>query len=297
MRSGSIHGRCRWSLWKISDSSSEVSQVEGVQMKNGAELDGNDDRNGGSTLSSGARLLQVAQELMWDQDLTPAEIIGVVEKFYGREKARCSSFSILRNGFHCSFQSEIPFVTASIYFRNMRTIYPLFEIELCTTAARMFKNMVMERGSTGVVIRSEPEFCAVQREYFDAFRVSPPKRVNVFAALIQDRSCIRKILVNPEYFKRIVDIFSFVEPCGVTTLRARILAEYQQELERLTETGASESDGPGITDRLDSLRHRMSVIRETKVLSTQVASRDPTVDIPQQHYQGWPYPPSPSPEK
>lgn len=95
--------------------------MEGVQVKNDAGLDG--DGNGERTLSSKARLLQVAQELMGDQDLTPGEIIGVVEKFYGQEKARCCSFNILRSGFHCSFQSEVPFVTASIYSRKPNIRY------------------------------------------------------------------------------------------------------------------------------------------------------------------------------
>lgn len=234
--------------------------MTGVQVKNKAGSNG-DDGDGESTLSSKERLLLVTQELMWDQDLTPGEIFRVVEKFYGREKARGSSFYILRSGFHCSFQSEVPFVTASIYYRNMCRIYPQFEVELWVTAAKMFKNMVMEGGSTGVVIRSEPEYCAVQQEYFDAFRICPPKRVNVFAALIQDRSCMRKILAHPEYFQRIVDIFSYVEPRGVAMLRAELLAAYQQEVERHTETGGLPGEETGITDR-------MSIIHETRYLST-----------------------------
>lgn len=214
-------------------------------------------------LSAEGKLSLVAKELMWDQDMDPREILAAVERVFGREKARTRSYDLLRDGFHRAFRSEVPFISASIYIRNVRKIYPRIEIDLSRTAIRMFKNMIMEQGSTGVALRSEPEYRAAQQAYFDAFRIYPPKTANVFAVLVHDRNCMRKLSASPEYFQRIVEIFSFVEPLGVETLRADLVAQYQQEVDRLG--GADEPAGQKASApaKVDKIRRRIAVIRDT----------------------------------
>lgn len=224
------------------------------------EIEGRCNRPTG--LSNEGKIAYVAQELMWDQELDPRDILVVVEGVYGQERARGRLYDILLSAFHRSFRSEIPFITASIYFRNVSKVYPQIGIDLSKTAIRMFKNMIMERGTTGVVIRSEPEYRIVQQAYYDAFRIYPPRTANVFETLIRDRNCMQKLYDNPIFFKRIVEIFSFVEPRGVEELRVRLVAQYQQELEALDGAGVTYDDAAGILGRIDEIRQRMIVIGE-----------------------------------
>lgn len=231
-----------------------------------------DDRVGGTdneTFDHGAprtrdaKLAVLAHELMWDQDLAPKDVLAAVARVFGEEKARTKSYDLLLDGFHRAFRSSIPFITASIYFRNVMNVFPRVGISLSTSTIRMFKNMVMEMGTTGVALRSDPEYRTAQKEYFDAFGIYPPKTANVFAVLVQDKRCRAKLLLHPEFFQRVVDIFSFSNPRGVEELRADLLAEYQREIDRLTEIVDASEGGevePGKC-RIEEVRRRMAVIR------------------------------------
>lgn len=233
--------------------------VEQVNDMGGAT--GRDEADERVAVTHKAKLVAMAQELMWDQDLTPKEVLAVVERVFGAEKARTGSYYLLLDGFHRAFRSDIPFVTASIYFRNIRKVFPNVDHSLSTTTIRMFKNMVMEMGNTGIALRSDAEYRAAQQSYYEAFGIYPPKSANVFAVLVQDRRCRTKLLQHPDFFTRVVDIFSFVDPLGVQELREDLLAEYQRELDRLTEVvDANEEGAVSAGSRIDEIRRRMAVL-------------------------------------
>lgn len=230
-------------------------------MDNRIEGTDNETFDHGAARTRKAKLAVLAHELMWDQDLAPQDVLAAVARVFGEEKARTKSYDLLLDGFHRAFRSSIPFITASIYFRNVMKVFPRFGISLSTTTIRMFKNMVMEIGTSGVAVRSDPEYRAAQKEYFDAFGIYPPKTANVFAVLVQDKRCRAKLLLHPEFFQRIVDIFSFADPRGVLELRAELLAEYQREIDRLTDIVDASEEGevePG-EGRIEEIRRRMAV--------------------------------------
>lgn len=145
---------------------------------------------------------EIALKLM-EKELSKEEILRILES-YGSPKK-----TILIDAFQYSFDSDSPFETASIYYRNMLKVLPTFQREFSRTKARMFCNLILRKGNVskyGIEIESLLDYWKYQSMFVSAFNMKPPRSEKVLQVMKEDNN-LSRLVNNPKYIYRVIRIF------------------------------------------------------------------------------------------
>jgi len=213
--------------------------------------------------SKSLKLQYIVSQLMWEQHFSKKDIILIFTDLFHEDEIKENFCDILRSGLRYCFKSEIPFTTAGIYINNIKKVCPDLTVELSKTITNMFKNMVMDMGNTGVSIPNKNAYLRIQQECVQALGIIPPRSSKVLRAIIYDKKCKRKIYKSPEYFIRIVDIFSEVNHEHVFSIYKSLIDQYQKEIEyhrSLLESPIDVELERRIFQRIEEIERRKSIV-------------------------------------
>lgn len=158
-------------------------------------------------LSQSKRYEIITDRLMREKNLDESEILSLISKYFKKEYIKKNILKICAGGLDYCFNSEYPFTTAGIYYKNILKIYPDFNLFFSNQTDNSFKNMIMERGKTNVKIKTHEDYYRLQNEFFENFDMKPPKSVNILKAILFDEHCINKMSENLKYYFRVKNIF------------------------------------------------------------------------------------------
>jgi len=191
-------------------------------------------------LSKSKKYEIITDRLMREKNLDEEEILSLIRKYFNMRSIQKNIFKICVGGLDYCFNSDYPFTTAGIYYKNILKVYPDFNLSFSRQIDNTFKNMIMEKGKTNIKIKTLEDYYRVQNEFFENFDMKPPKSVNVFKAILDDEHCINKMLEELEYYFRVKNIFYFVGNHRLENLKSIILKKFEEESKSIKNKKQSE---------------------------------------------------------
>lgn len=245
-------------LEKVNDiqnklSSFEIKTQQISKFGNFISPMGKDTSRDNIELSQSKRYEIITDRLMREKNLDESEILSLISKYFKKEYIKKNILKICAGGLDYCFNSEYPFTTAGIYYKNILKIYPDFNLFFSYETDNSFKNMIMERGKTNVKIKTPVDYYRVQNEFLENFDMKPPKSVNIFKAILFDEHCINKMLENLEYYFRVKNIFANHK---LDELKSIILEKLEDNSKSIKNKKQSEVEEEGIKI-LDLAIHRI----------------------------------------
>ena len=81
-----------------------------------------------------------------------------------------------------------------------------FQIAFIESLPRMFKNIILNMGTTGHEIRDKIEYLRFIDDFKKSFNITVPKSQNIFKAIVDQKKAIYSVINNHEYYNRVFDI-------------------------------------------------------------------------------------------
>ncbi|CAG0963521.1 hypothetical protein METP3_00995 [Methanosarcinales archaeon] len=215
---------------KINFQSFEIEPLQISTPINFVSPQGKDIERDEVELSNREKYKRIADILMREKEIGEKEILKLLSKYFGSNIIdKKKLLNICSSGFHFSFHSDNPFITAGIYYRNILKICPTFSSILSSSNAKMFRNMIMEKGETKIKIRTFDDYIVTQSEYYENFNNAPPKSINIFNSILADKNSINEMVNNLEYFFRVKNILYSIKNNRFKKLKIILLEELEEE--------------------------------------------------------------------
>ncbi|WP_141241693.1 hypothetical protein [Methanosarcina spelaei] len=175
----------------------------------------------------------ITSELMY-KELNENEIVDILSKyFYNVEESQKDFYKIFLRGLRFSFDSENPIHTAGIFYKNSVKLSPNVNYAFSSRLAKMFKNMIMGKSSTGIRIENYTDFCDITEKFVENFEIKPPSHNSILKAIIEDEKFLRRIVEDFSYYKKIEDIFSQSDYSCLGDLDNELMLRLEDELSKL----------------------------------------------------------------
>lgn len=199
----------------------------------------------GQELSFNGAIKVITPKLMV-RDLDKIEIIEIISEYIPDILTESILYKILVGGLKISYKSPNPFLTAGTFYQNCRKCYPNAFIFISDSSARMFKNMIMGKGSTKIIINNFEDYQHVREKFNDNFEIEPPSSISILYAILNDKKSLNKIIINPQFRHKIKSI--------LVDLTFQEINEFDKKMLTI------------MNDRIDSLKfEKMFTLSEIKI--------------------------------
>lgn len=187
---------------------------------------------------------KILGEKLMVQDLEEEEVKTIIENLFPGDEYKNSA----RYGIRNSYNSDDPFYTAGIYYKNILKVFEGFKYTYTgKIAIETFINMIFGTGRTNVEIKDHNTYLRIQSEYHSNFGLRPPKSIIILNSILDNPKHYEFLVNNPEYYVRLKNIFYFLsEDQKFEKLKNDILLDLKSKLTDLNDKKGELQDSNSI---------------------------------------------------
>ncbi len=180
-----------------------------------------------------SKLIKKITSKLMDRDLTKVELIEIISVNFPGELNEKTLRKIYMSGIRHSYDSPNPFLTASIFYKNMSKCVPNSSDVLANVSARTFKNMILGMSKTKIRIDNCEDYKIVRQKFKCSFDIEPPSSLSILKAIMNDTKTMNKISQNPQFREKIESILFDLDPTELGKLEEKRLKTINNEIDDL----------------------------------------------------------------